>query len=387
MKRPILILTTSFPRFEGDDAGIFIYRLACALSRSGCDGTVIVPRDVETESLNTAERFSIQRVSYGIFARGALAFGAGIVPNIKKSPLRLLQIPTLLAAMTRAAMRPVGDQQPVICAQWIFAGLAAWFAALANGAPYTITIRGEDFRLLKILPLRLLLLPALRRAAAIITVSRSFESELKKMSGVPAGRVVLIENGVERGTVEPAPAPLPAENFLLFVGTVIPRKRIDLLCELIAATELQSYTLVICGRLDNQDEHRRLMNRAAELGVKERVLFQGAVSPERAAYLMAHARAYVSASEFEGRPNAVLEALAAGKVTALSRIAAHQEIVADEENGLLFSQGDMRGAAQRLAHTLNDAAVCQSLTAAAKKSVAELSWERAAEKYKEILFR
>lgn len=388
MKRPLIILTTSYPRFSEDEAGIFIFRLVRALSNAGARGAVIVPKDLERETLEESGNFSVLRASYGLFRSGSLAFGAGIVPNIRKDPSRMLQIPSLLFSMARSALR-VTESESVISAQWIFCGVAAWLVSLRSGVPYTITIRGEDFRLLKILPLRVLLLPTLRRASAIITVSRAFEAELKKMPGVPKDRIHLVENGVdafaEGGDV--APLSLPAEKYLLFAGTVIPRKRVDLLLELIKQSSLRAYSLVICGRLDDQIEHQRLLRRAADLKLIGRVFFQGAVSPFRMAQLMVHARAYVSTSAFEGRPNAVLEALAAGTVVALSRIAAHEELVNDDQNGLLFDTADIPSAARRLGAVLENPQRRAEIAAQARQSVSSLSWERAAEKYLNLLNR
>ncbi len=41
----VCILTSSFPRFAGDSAGIFIYHLAIALVKKGVDIEIICPYD------------------------------------------------------------------------------------------------------------------------------------------------------------------------------------------------------------------------------------------------------------------------------------------------------------------------------------------------------
>jgi glycosyltransferase involved in cell wall biosynthesis len=99
-----------------------------------------------------------------------------------------------------------------------------------------------------------------------------------------------------------------------------------------------------------------------------------------ASYLV-HAAAYVTASEFEGRPNAVLEALALGKVVLASDIPAHREIITDGENGLIFEMEHTTDAAYRLIQTLRNAEITQRLEEAARTSVKEFTWERCAIRY------
>ncbi|MBF0254582.1 MAG: glycosyltransferase family 4 protein, partial [Candidatus Omnitrophica bacterium] len=74
------------------------------------------------------------------------------------------------------------------------------------------------------------------------------------------------------------------------------------------------------------------------LGVADRVIFGGWMEQTRVKACLASADVFVSASKWEGMPNACLEAMAAGLPLVLSRIAGHEELVEEGKNGFLFEQ-------------------------------------------------
>lgn len=382
--RRVLVLTTSFPRHDSDDAGIFVARLLKAAAQQGCAGEVIVPADIEPETLHTLETFPIYRVRYGLFSQGRLAFGSGIMPNIRRSPQLLLQAPALLIRMAQEACTRASHDS-VLWAHWIVSGVAAWIVWVIKGNPYLITVRGEDFKLLKLPLLGWLLRQVLKQAKALVTVNQEFADKLRSEPGIHPDRVHTIENGCDApGTTAPLPADLQ-RPFLVSIGTVIPRKRLELALTLLAQPELLKYTLVICGRTSDEKTVQQLKNQAAKLGISDRVRFEGGVAPERIGDYLREAAACISTSAFEGRPNALLEALSAGALVVASDISAHREIISDGENGLLFSDQNIPAAAQRLAQTLQNPELSSRLRDTAIERVREFTWARAAEQYLKLL--
>ena len=81
-----------------------------------------------------------------------------------------------------------------------------------------------------------------------------------------------------------------------------------------------------------------LKKMAAEFGIADRVRFMGVVDNPMEA--MAGMDAIVLPSLWEGMPNAVLEAMAAGKPVVASRIAGMDELVRDGVTGLLCAPGN-----------------------------------------------
>jgi glycosyltransferase involved in cell wall biosynthesis len=85
---------------------------------------------------------------------------------------------------------------------------------------------------------------------------------------------------------------------------------------------------------------------------------------------MARTRIVVSCSRwFEGFPNAVLEAMAAGKPVLATDLGGMAEIVNHDRTGLLYHPGDLDEARGHLEGLYGDVARCQGYGAAAHRKV------------------
>jgi glycosyltransferase involved in cell wall biosynthesis len=116
--------------------------------------------------------------------------------------------------------------------------------------------------------------------------------------------------------------------------------------------------------------------------VEERVLFLGAVAPTDVWGLLSLSTAYVSASEFEGRPNALLEALASGIPAFVSDIPSHRTLVTEGENGRLFELNG--GAQEALLQMLRDSEKLVGMGQNARVLMKDASWKNTAIRYREL---
>jgi glycosyltransferase involved in cell wall biosynthesis len=78
----------------------------------------------------------------------------------------------------------------------------------------------------------------------------------------------------------------------------------------------------------------------SQLGLDRRVEFIGPVDPACLARQLSRCHALVLASEGEGRPSIVMEAMAAGVPVIACRIDGVQEMIQHGQRGLLFRMGD-----------------------------------------------
>jgi glycosyltransferase involved in cell wall biosynthesis len=350
---------------------------------------VIVPLDHVEPHHEVRGTIEIFRYRYGLFSRGRVAFGLGIAPNIAQTPALLGQIPGLLIGMFRAARRFVraGD---IVLANWLAAGCVGWALYRFFKIPYIVVLRGGDTKLLSAAPR--LFRRVLADARTVVAVSESLKNAVSESIPTLAGAIQVIGNGV---TFSPPSIDELAQflvarglrkgRYLLFVGSVIPRKRIEILFEILSTGCLIDYDLVVCGRIEAGGYRSELIESARKLGVFDRVRFEGLVPPNEIPLFLAGAAAYLSAADFEGRPNGLLEALAAGLPCAASNIPAHRELIVDGENGLLFEYDDLPGTAQRIRQLLDDRNRVRTFAVMAQARVAEYSWERCAERYRTAL--
>jgi glycosyltransferase involved in cell wall biosynthesis len=188
----------------------------------------------------------------------------------------------------------------------------------------------------------------LRHAAAISAPNAQLATLIDRWLGGPSGTVV-IENGVRTDELGRRAAAVQREGFrAAFVGRLVAHKQVDRIVEAIARAP--GWHLDVVG---DGPERALLRSRAAALGVAERVTFHGGVPHERVARLLAAADALVLASDYEGLPHVVLEALAVGTPVVAPVVGGVGDVVEDGVSGFLVSAPDA-GALARAFGAWND---------------------------------
>ncbi len=173
--------------------------------------------------------------------------------------------------------------------------------------------------------------------------------------GVRPEQVVVIPNGVR--FKEPAPRSSPVLKGIVpagapvigAVGRLRPQKGMDVLLDAFARLPDQSVHLVIVGE---GELHDSLRARAAAAGLQDRVHFLGARSDVPEMY--AAFDIYAHAAYFEGMPNAVMEAMAAGLPVAATRADGTSELIRDGETGWLVPIGDAETLAEKLSAAIGN---------------------------------
>jgi glycosyltransferase involved in cell wall biosynthesis len=123
-------------------------------------------------------------------------------------------------------------------------------------------------------------------------------------------------------------------------------------------------------------ERAALADRAAELGVADRVRFLGAGTREDVLVLFRAVDVALLPSAWENLPHTLLEALAAGTPVIATSVGGIPEVVRDGENGLLVPPGDADALVAAIDRVLHDDAFRASLAAAAAPSVEQLAEPR-----------
>jgi glycosyltransferase involved in cell wall biosynthesis len=164
--------------------------------------------------------------------------------------------------------------------------------------------------------------------------------------------------------------------FALYVGNYYPNKNIGRLLEafrLVAGKDQQT-KLVLVGKSDYFQ--KQLQQKAADLGLVDRVVFPGFVPDEELGWLYEHARlyAYVSLSEGFGIPG--LEAMAASVPVLSSNASCLPEVYG--EAALYCDPMDTGDMAEKMIRLLSDEPLRRQLVTAGKKQVASYSWQRMA---------
>jgi len=128
----------------------------------------------------------------------------------------------------------------------------------------------------------------------------------------------------------------PGPMRVCFLGHVIPRKRLELVLEAVAATSPETCTLSVAGGLDaDPDYAARMQRRAEELGLAERVSFHGRVDDEELTELLRTHQVMALPSAHEGFGMAYLEALGFGLAVCAPARSPAAELIEHGASGFL----------------------------------------------------
>jgi glycosyltransferase involved in cell wall biosynthesis len=219
-------------------------------------------------------------------------------------------------------------------------------------------------------------------------VSESVATAFRQI-GFPAEKLSVISNGVEfERFADATPADLtrfgvPASaRAILSVGRLHPQKGVDLLVEAVAAvfSEIPDVHLLIAGEGPQREQLRK---RIGELSTGERIHLLG--RQEDIAGLMRSSAAFVLASRWEGMPNVMLEAMAAGLPIVATRVEGVPELIEHEISGLIIRPGAVAALKDAMLRLLSDGDLAAALGRAAQNRVqTSFSWGRAAQQYCEL---
>jgi glycosyltransferase involved in cell wall biosynthesis len=235
-------------------------------------------------------------------------------------------------------------------------------------------------------------LPLMARAATmIITPTESVRGEVCAHLGVSPEKVFAVPEAprdnfrpINAAQSERTKKRLGVEDgFLLFVGTIEPRKNLRVLMqafkEVSRATDARTQ-LVIAGKKGWLTDD--LFAELKASGVAERVLFTGYLPDEDLCALYSSCTAFVYPSLYEGFGLPPLEAMACGAPVIASRIPSLSEVTGTAAR--LFAPGNPSELAQHIITLLADEAQRRHLSSLGRQRAAEFSWNQTALKTLEV---
>ena len=148
------------------------------------------------------------------------------------------------------------------------------------------------------------------RADQVIAVSEGVRDDLMENFGVHGAKIRVIYNPIDMDRIceraLEAPSTNVPQSYIVSAGRLVPSKNFRLLIESYRSSGIDE-SLVILGEGEERRELERLVSR---LGLDERVILPGHM--QNPYPIVGAARLFVSSSNLEGFPNALIEAMALG---------------------------------------------------------------------------
>ncbi|RMD75570.1 MAG: glycosyltransferase family 1 protein [Chloroflexi bacterium] len=274
-------------------------------------------------------------------------------------------------------------------------------APLLSPVPTVITIHDlafirfpQTFRTYNRIYLDLATRLSARRASRILAVSEHTKREVAGLLGISPERIVVTPNAT-RSHFRPFAADiidqfrarkgLPA-RFILYVGTLEPRKNLTTLLEAFAlvSRRVPAVPLLIGGGKGWM--YQPIFARLAQLNLQDRVKFVGYIPEEELPLWYAAATIFVFPSMYEGFGMPPLEAMACGTPVITSNTSSLPEVVGDA--GLMVDPAAPAALADAMMQLLTDADLYAALRQRGLERARRFSWAETAAKtlavYREV---
>ncbi len=391
----VLVLATTFPRWENDTEPRFIFDLTKQLAEK-VSLRVLAPHAPGAKMEEEIEGVRILRFPYFFPKRlQMLCYEGGILPKLKTKWLARLQLPFFLVAQCFHIWLTVRKYKiNFIHCHWIIP--QGFFVALLNAfsnIPYLLTAHGGDvYSFRKNLFIRLCSNYALKRAKQCTVNSGPTGQAVHSIRANAPLQVIPM--GVDTRLFQPEKNNQKIkehlniqDSFLLAVGRFAEKKGFKYLIQAMPRIleKKPQVKLVIVGFGPQKEELQRLIK---ELNLENSILLPGSKTGDELAQYFATADIFIGPSvvtqsgDTEGQGVVFLEAMASGTAVIASDVGGVRDVVRDMETGLLMPSKNPEAIAEKTLLLLENQELRNNLAMnglrLAKK---EYSWETIAERF------
>ncbi len=231
---------------------------------------------------------------------------------------------------------------------------------------------------------------SIKKAKKVITISNSSKNDIIKEYKIESGRVNVTYPGIRDFTsLKPKVYGMNqlktkygiGDKYILFVGTLQPRKNIERLIEAFSRLSGKNLELVIVGKKGwLYDE---ILQKPKHLGIESKVKFLSKVGNDELPIFYKHAICMVLPSLYEGFGLPVLEAMKHGCPVIISDVSSLPEAGGDA--CLYINPKDVDDIAAKMTSLINDEKLRIELIEKGKKQSAKFSWENTAKQTIKVL--
>jgi len=274
----------------------------------------------------------------------SFAYGAGVLSRIQSNPLRFLQAPFFMLAFFLRALKHA-KQTDLFFSFWLPGACVGVAIKGFTGKPVVARLSGSDLLLIQSPAISFFVRMILKHTRAVVCQDKTFYSALVQL-GVAESKIICIPNGLDRQLFQPCPKEEARKKlglngnaeYILAVGRLSKSKgHADLI---LAFKQLLSHhknlQLIIVGE---GEEKQALQDLAQKEGLADKITLAGLQEHTIIPIWLNAADIFVLPSHLEGTPNILLEAMACGLPVIATKVGGVEEIITNQQNGLLIQPG------------------------------------------------
>lgn len=396
----VLVLTSTFPRWRNDSTPSFVFALSNLLAKK-YNVIVLAPHAYKAAKNENMGNLKVIRFRYFFPEKyQKLAYGSGIITNVKRSILAKLQIPSFLASQIRNAKNIINKEKiNLIHAHWLIPqGLIGVFLKKKYNLPLIVTVHGSD-----LFPLKNIFFKKIQKSvvsnADIITVnSKIAEQELLSRFPEIKNKVKIIPMGIDTKIFKPKNVKNKFKQYkgnkiILFVGRLNEQKGTEYLIKAMPdiISKIRNAKLLIIG----EGEYRKYLERITnELNLNNYIAFLGPKTHSEIADYYNLADVFVlpavtSKIGTEAFGLVLIEAMACGTCVIGSSSGGIKDIIKDNINGLIFKERNSEELANKIVKVLTDDKLRERLRKNGLKYAKNYDWKIISSKflnlYKQLL--
>jgi glycosyltransferase involved in cell wall biosynthesis len=382
MKKKLLVMASTFPRWKNDTNPPFVYELSKRLVND-FDVTILAPSFPGSKKFEIMDEMKVHRFRYFIHKFEKLAGSGGILPTLKKNKLYYFTVPFFLLGEYLAARKLIKKEKfDIIHTHWIIPqGIIAYLINKKYKVPYVVTSHGSDILGLK--GFTKLKKNILKNAKNVTVVGDIIKKEiLQKID--KSINVNVIPMGIDTKLFNPNKKNENLKKkyningpFLLFIGRLAPEKGIKFLIEAMP-TVIKKYPktkLLIIGEGTLEKELKKLVKK---LDINQNILFLGNIPNKELPKYYATSDLFIGPSLREGFGLVFLEAACCGAKILGPKLDSIEKIIKEFNNGKTISKFDKENTSNNILKLIKNKN---------KKfiNVKKYDWEYIVKKYNKIL--
>ena len=391
-----LVLTSTFPRWKNDTTPSFVYDLCTHLSGK-YNMVVLAPHAYRAESREKLGNLKVYRFKYFYPKHQKIAYGAGTLPNVRKSFIAKMQMPFFVISQFNNASKLIKSEKiSIIHAHWMIPqGFIGVYLKRKYKIPLIVTIHGSDLFPLKSTAFRKIQKFVLENADEVTVNSSVAKEEISSRFPLLKTKISIISMGIDTKLFSRnnrLKKEYSNQRVILFVGRLNEQKGIEYLIKSMAKIKesIPNAKILIIGEGNYRQHLEKITN---EIGVAENTSFLGPIQNKSLPdyYSLADVFVLPASTTKTGTESfglVLAEAMSCGTCVIGSSSGGIKDIIKNGKNGLIFEEKNHEDLAEKIINVLKNDKLRSRLAENGRKfAKSNYGWGKISRKFLEVYGR